>query len=55
MNKVLQILQDYQKQTSQRELDLEIKLKTLTEELDTAFIQQKEYPYYLHSIVVHDG
>jgi uncharacterized UBP type Zn finger protein len=34
---------------------LEIELKDLTQKVETAFLQLKEVPYYLHAIVVHDG
>lgn len=54
-DKVLNFLKQ-QKESAQKEVaNLQNQLKKLTSQLDSAFIQQKKCPYYLHSIVVHDG
>ncbi|TNV86827.1 hypothetical protein FGO68_gene17503 [Halteria grandinella] len=52
---VVQALSLLKSSVQQKVDELEAQLKRITEQLDTAFIQQKECPYYLHSIIVHDG
>lgn len=38
-----------------RRAKLEARLKHLENEVDNAFKEYKNFPYYLHAILIHDG
>jgi len=54
-DQAMAFLENLKKTVQTKKQELEKQLQILTEELDTAYIQKKESPYYLHSVVVHDG
>lgn len=55
LERLLTLLQAQKEAVKSKVSTLQAEINAITEELDTAFIQQKECPYHLHAIIVHDG
>jgi len=55
LENLLSLLHAQRESVKTKVSSLKAEIKDISDKLDTAFIQQKECPYHLHAIIVHDG
>ena len=55
MRIAIEILENYQKTSIQQENNINAEIEKLEEQLSQPYIKDKENPYFLHAILIHDG